>query len=246
MGSRSASYLLFRQPGGGLVAALQGLPTLYGGVALTFWVTASGGQGVRVTDAVGVDTFYNGSTLALQATGPPMYISDLSEISLASVEPLPGYYRPFEAEAGPRSAGWVLGTGAGWSNGTYLDLWQAAEPTDPDGYWAEVPFLLGSAGAYDLVLSGTALTLLGPPAGTSPFRWCVDGGPWNYVASAAQVEDLSAAIPGMPAGPSRLASSLRLAAGNHTFRLALTGRRVRFDNRYAMWFDAVVLIPTQS
>lgn len=34
---------------------------------------------------------------------------------------------------------------------------------------------------------------------------------------------------------------VELDAGQHTFRLRLTGRREVYDTHYALWFDAIAL-----
>jgi hypothetical protein len=45
---------------------------------------------------------------------------------------------------------------------------------------------------------------------------------------------------GAPEGLSHL-GDVRLTAGAHTFRLRLTARRQMYDDRYAVWFDALGL-----
>jgi hypothetical protein len=248
--SRSAIYQLYRQANGQLVAALQGLPTLYGGVNLTFQTTPLVAGSVLVTDQVGGSTAAQTSgtgMLKLVMTGAPTYITGVASIQLVSIAANPSFYQPFEAEApgAQWSAGWVVTSNAtGWSNQTYMNIWMASEPVDPNGYWGIVPFSVETSGTYNIILAGSALSLLGPPAGTSPFQYNVDGGlngAMTQVDAASQVTDLSAVIPGMPSGPSQLASPACLAAGNHKFYIKLTARRTMFDTRYAMWFDALVL-----
>jgi hypothetical protein len=47
-------------------------------------------------------------------------------------------------------------------------------------------------------------------------------------------------VPGAPEGLSVLGNA-DLTAGEHSFRLKLTGRRDTPDKNYALWFDALVL-----
>jgi hypothetical protein len=151
-----------------------------------------------------------------------------------------------EAETGRFSPGWSITGHDGFSEGKTVDIWSDAEP-GPEGYWVELkitaPTAVGSprSARYDVLFAGNALSRLQAPRSLSPFVWQVDGGDAHVAADALPV---AGDVPGAPEGLSTL-GTVDLAAGEHTFRLKLTGRRDQPDKHYALWFDALALRPVR-
>jgi len=143
-----------------------------------------------------------------------------------------------EAEAGRFSVGWGISPHDGFSEGRTVDIWRDEEP-GPDGYWVEAKLTPPQAGRYELLFAGNRLSRLQAPSSLSPFVWQMDGGPEQPATAATP---LPGDVPGAPEGVSVL-GTLALQAGEHTFRLRLTGRRDQPDHHYALWFDALALRP---
>ncbi len=143
-----------------------------------------------------------------------------------------------EAEAGRFSPGWSVTTHDGFSEGKTVDIWSDAEP-GPEGYWVEVKVTVPRADRYEVIFAGNGLARLKAPRSLSPFSWQMDGGEEHLAADAVPVTE---EVAGAPEGVSTL-GRLDLAAGEHTFRLRLTGRRDQPDRYYALWFDALALRP---
>jgi len=141
-----------------------------------------------------------------------------------------------EAESGRWSAGWSANAKAGFSGGRILELWKKEEP-DAAGYWAQLTFRVPAAGRYELLFSGNSPARLAPPPSISPFVWRIDDRKPVAPHAALPVQQ---GVPGAPEGLSTL-GTVDLKAGDHTFRLTLTGRRKQYDTCYAMWFDAIAL-----
>jgi hypothetical protein len=145
-----------------------------------------------------------------------------------------------EAETGRFSSGWSISGHDGFSEGKTVDIWSDTEP-GPEGYWVEVKITAPAAARYDLLFAGNALSRLQAPRSVSPFVWQLDGKDEHVAAEALPV---AGDVPGAPEGLSTL-GTLDLAAGEHTFRLKLTGRRDQPDKHYALWFDALALRPVR-
>jgi hypothetical protein len=191
-----------------------------------------------VTDAYGRSqplAVANGrARLALSGT---VYLNGARTLQVISAEvaTAPGV-TVSEAEDGRHSAGWGLCEHQGFSEGRTLDIWAEAEP-GPEGYWVELKLNAPQAGRYELLFAGNGLSRLKPPRSLSPFVWQTDGGEEHVAQDALPV---TTDIPGAPEGLSTL-GVVTLTAGEHTFRLKLTGRRDEPDRHYALWFDAVAL-----
>jgi len=142
----------------------------------------------------------------------------------------------FEAESGRWSDGWSVIERDGFFGGKTVDIWADADP-GPEGYWVELPIKVTRPGRYEVVFSGNPLKRLRRPRSLSPFTWSIDAGKKHVV---------DAPVP-TPAGPLGAVGGLGslgtvdLTGGWHAFRLALTASRDAPDNRYALWFDALIL-----
>lgn len=169
-----------------------------------------------------------------------MYLSGAKRIKLLGVAEPAGGGLAAEAEGGTCSAGWGRSRHPGFSGDLTLDIWADAEP-GPEGYWAEVKLNVPQAGRYQVIFAGNSLSRLRPPRSLSPFVWQFDGGA-EHLADQAQptVPDVT----GAPGGVNVL-GEVDLTAGEHTFRLRLTGRRDQPDQHYALWFDAIALRPVE-
>ncbi len=142
-----------------------------------------------------------------------------------------------EAEAARLGPGWGITDHAGFSGGKTVDIWSDTDPADPAGYWVEAKMTVPAAGEYEVLFSGNSLSRLRPPSSLSPFVWRLDDGAEQPVPEKVKV------LPGIEGAPEGLSvlGAVRLPAGEHTFRLRLTGRRQTPDQNWALWFDAVAL-----
>ncbi len=144
--------------------------------------------------------------------------------------------RVFEAEAGRWSPGWSIRKRKGFSDNKVLEIWAEDEPK-AEGYWVDVKLKVPISGRYELLFSGNAPSRLKSPRSISPFAWSIDGGKEHAVSQAfTTIKDTQT----MGEGVSAL-GSMELKQGEHHFRLKVTGRRERFDRRYALWFDALIV-----
>ncbi len=160
----------------------------------------------------------------------------VSIISSRSLEPGRSNTVVAEAESGEWGAGWGVSDDPTFSGGRFVQIWAADDPGE-EGYAVRVPFDIDAPGRYDLYFSGNPLTRLGSPASISAFSWRIDDGPERAVR-----EPLTAAPDVANAGQGLFPiGQAELAAGPHAFTLTLTDRRESPDERYALWFDAVIL-----
>jgi hypothetical protein len=142
----------------------------------------------------------------------------------------------FEAEDGRCSKGWDRNAKPGFSGGRILELYKKPDPP-AGGYWAELRLRAPEAGRYEVLFSGNDLSRLAAPPSLSPFTWRIDDGKPQAAHGAVRVRH---GVPGAPEGLSSL-GTVQMAAGEHVFRLSITGRRKQYDDCYALWFDAIVL-----
>jgi len=142
----------------------------------------------------------------------------------------------FTAESGRRSVGWGVFSEAGYFGDKVASIWADKEP-GPEGYWVEVDIAVGRSGRYQVIFSGNDLKRMKSPRSLSPFQWRIDDG---------QAHTVDASMPpptgdlGAIGGLNDL-GDIHLDKGKHRFRLTLTGRRDEPDQRYALWFDAILL-----
>jgi hypothetical protein len=140
----------------------------------------------------------------------------------------PGF-TTFEAERGRWSSQWYLEDRAGCSDGRAVAVGTIREPAD--GHWVELPFRVAERGRYRLLFAGAGLQGLG--RSISSFTWRVDGAAFQYARP-----DL--VLPGGAEGLGVL-GTLDLQPGLHHFTLRLTRPRRIPDERWSLWFDALVL-----
>ncbi|MBI2297909.1 MAG: hypothetical protein HYU66_02970 [Armatimonadetes bacterium] len=169
-----------------------------------------------------------------------LFLAGARRIEVVSVVEPPAEGLCAEAEAGTCSAGWARNAHPGYSADRLLEIWSDAEP-GPEGHWAEVKLTVPQAGRYEVLFSGNALSRLKPPRSLSPFTWRFDAGE-EHVCD--QATEMLIDVAGAPEGVSVL-GQVELTAGEHTFRLRLTGRRHEPDHHFALWFDALALRPVE-
>ena len=205
---------------------------------------------VTLTDLLGRSSpvqIKNGrATLLLKGTAILNGLKSPPEITGRAVNPgqpaIPGIIVA-EAVTGTRSARWAAVNHERFSGGQSLDIFTEAEPVSPDeGYWVKVPFPVPDQGNYTVLFSGNDLERLKPEANPSlsPFDWYIDG-TFQGRGSDSTPCSRENLIPGAAEGLANL-GTVSLAAGTHEFLLRLTGRRNVYDNRYALWFNAMAFV----
>jgi len=199
-------------------------------------------SGPRVTDAWGRSrplAIENGRAV-LPLAGNLLFVNGCRKLDVLSAEikSAPSGARAFEAESGRFSKGFHISNKANFSGGKVLEIWARDDP-GPEGYWAELKFMVPHAGQYEILFSGNSLSRLKVPRSLSPFTWRIDGGQQREAKDALPV---ISGIAGSPEGLSVLGTAT-LSQGEHTFRLTLSGRRDQPDRYYALWFDAIGLRP---
>lgn len=231
------------------ILAISGHPlgTLFGATAPTLIVAAeplTEGDPITVTDRYGRSrrlSLADGRG-AFDVSSSPLFVNGARNLSVVDIQAAAaGGALVAEAEGGDCSPGWGRNAKSGFSGDRILEIWTDADP-GPEGYWAEVKLTVPQAGDYEVLFSGNSLTRLDPPRSISPFTWSFDGGQ-EYAADGAL--PVATDLPGSPEGISTL-GRVRLAAGEHSFRLRLTGPRDTPDHHYALWFDAIALRPVEA
>jgi len=169
-----------------------------------------------------------------------VYVNGCRKLALrdAAVAPATENVIVAEAEDGRFSAGWAKSHHDGFSNNSTVDIYSDKDPA-ADGYWVELKFNIAAAGRYEVLFAGNSLARLKAPRSLSPFVWSIDGG------TETKTDDAVTVLPNVSAAPEGVSvlGVQELTAGEHTFKLKLTGRRDQPDKNYALWFDALALRP---
>ncbi|MBU4211684.1 MAG: hypothetical protein KKD33_03770, partial [Verrucomicrobia bacterium] len=196
----------------------------------------------RVTDVWGRSrplAIENGRAI-VPLSGSMLFVNGCRKLDVlsAEIDAAASGARAFEAESGRFSKGFGVSNKKNFSGGRILEIWAKDDP-GPDGYWAELKFIVPRAGRYEILFSGNSLARLKPPRSLSPFKWRIDDGEER---EAKGVLPVISGIAGAPEGLSVLGTEA-LSQGEHTFRLTLSGRRDEPDKYYALWFDVIGLRP---
>jgi len=173
-------------------------------------------------------------------TPPTLFVNGTARMEVLQVNEVAGDdgTRVFEAESGEWSKGWAVEQEPDSFGGSFLGIWAQDEPDDR-GYWVELRVGVRESGRYQVIFSGNPLDRLRKPRTLSPFAWHVDGDKTHVMERpGTQLGGFLGAVEGLS-----VLGTISLDEGEHIFRLQLTGRRDQPDNRYALWFDAIVLRP---
>jgi hypothetical protein len=195
-----------------------------------------GGEG-EMPFVVSIREMINGTRFA----SPCVFIRNCSDV--ISVEGITGGIKDaivMEAENGDFDHDRILVTAKpAFSGGKFLNIWRKDEP-GPKGYGSDMEFTVNRESDYRVFFSGNGLQRIA--SSVSCFSWCIDDGEINQVKEP--VRSITG-IPGAPEGLSEL-GTVRLSPGKHIFRVRLTTRRKMHDSNYALWLDAIALVPVKD
>lgn len=169
---------------------------------------------------------------------PCVFLRDCQEI--LSIVGVPGKVRDaivIEAEEGDLDEAISPAVKKDFSGGKILNIFKKEAP-GPKGYGGEYAFAALKEADYRVFFSGNRLERL--PDSISPFDWSFDNGAVFHANT--KIESIMDEIPGAPEGLSEL-GTVHLTEGKHTFRLRLTAPRKLYDSNWALWFDAIALVP---
>ena len=127
------------------------------------------------------------------------------------------------------------------SGGKYVNIWKKTAP-GKKGYGVDLKMNIPVSGDYVVFFSGNPVSRLTKPCSISPFSWSFDDGPPNQAGEKRH--NILGCIEGAPEGLSEL-GTVHLTKGEHTFRLRLTAPREMHDNYWALWIDAIALVPVR-
>ena len=132
-----------------------------------------------------------------------------------------------------------------FSGGKYLDI-HSKEAPGADGYGVDLKVEVPAEGDYVVHFSGNDLSRLKKPASISSFHWSFDDGPKTLAGEKPLkvMGNTVGDIDGAPEGLSEL-GTVHLTKGKHIFKLRLAAPREKPDSNWALWFDAIALIPVQ-
>jgi len=146
-----------------------------------------------------------------------------------------------EAESGDYDKETVKVTEDGaFSGGKYLNIY-CANPPGEKGYGADLKLMIEREADYRVFFSGNSLSRI--PVSLSSFEWSFDGGAATRVDKSVKTE--FGGVAGAPEGLAEL-GKVHLKPGEHVFRLRLTAPRSQPDSHWALWFDAIALIPVEN
>ncbi len=184
------------------------------------------------------------SSRELFASPECVFVSGCEDISSVEALSSGSIATVVEAEDGDfdRETMKVAASDRGFSEGRYIDIFREEPPTGK-GYRVDIKVTAPRDGLYKVFFSGNNLgRLADKPVSISPFVWSFDG--MKESAPDGKTVKVTGGVPGAPEGLSEL-GTVRLSAGEHVFHLRLTAPRAT-DKRWALWFDAIALVPVQD
>lgn len=146
-----------------------------------------------------------------------------------------------EAENGKFDPTIVVSKDMDRSGGKYLNIFKKEAP-GKNGYGIDLKANIPVEGDYLVYFSGNSLSRLKKPSSISPFYWSFDNGPKKQVGEKPL--KILGGFDGAPDGMAEL-GTVHLTKGEHIFQLRLTAPREAPDHNWALWIDAIALIPAR-